>query len=87
MDISPLVRRLIELQQELSESDRRFAVRLGIDWSYWSYVRRGERAAGRKLIEGACQAFPEVRSLIGVGLSSPNDEVSESPHQPVEAVS
>lgn len=75
MDITPLVQRLIETQQSLGESDRRFAVRLGVDWSYWSYVRKGERAAGRKLIEGACQAFPKMRSFVGQVWSENHDDV------------
>lgn len=76
MDISPLVQRLTELQRELTESDRQFAIRLGVDWSYWSYVRRGKRRAGGKLIEGACQAFPEVRLLVGAVLPIPNEAVA-----------
>lgn len=79
MDISPLVGRLIEVQTEHGQSDRQFAARLGVDWSYWSYVRKGKRAAGRKLIEGACRAFPEVRILVGQEWGIPLENVADTP--------
>ncbi len=86
MTISPFVTRLTEIQAELGESDRCFAARLGVDWSYWAYARKGARVAGRKLIEGACRAFPDVRVLVGVqwtiGKSSDVDD-----RQSAEAVS
>lgn len=79
MDISPLVGRLIEVQTQRGQSDRQFAAALGVDWSYWSYVRKGKRAAGRKLIEGACRAFPEVRVLVGQECGIPHDAVGITP--------
>lgn len=85
MDISPLIKRLVEIQRELDASDRQFAAKLGVDWSFWSYARKGERAAGRKLIEGACRAFPEVRVFVGQVWLDRHETESEAPRS-TEAV-
>jgi hypothetical protein len=85
--VTPLVRRLIQIQSDRRESDRQFAAHLGLDWSYWSYVRRDERTGGKKLIEAACRAFPEARSLVGLELSNDHQSVDNEPIPAEAAIS
>lgn len=60
----PFVAALIERQQRDQLSDRVFADQLGVNRSYWSRVRRGERRAARQLINGALRLDPTLAPLL-----------------------
>src|SRR5437763_11367745 len=48
------------VQRQGNTSGREFADRLGISESYWSLIRRGERALSLTVIERAIQEFPDL---------------------------
>ena len=60
----PIVRALAEHQDKNGLSGDEFARRLGVTPAMWSYVRRGERRPGRKLLFGAARISPEIGQLV-----------------------
>lgn len=62
--VDPFVQRLVEHQAEEGLSDRQFAGLLGVNYSYLSYVKRGQRRPGRKLIGAACQRYNDLAPLV-----------------------
>lgn len=60
----PIIKRLIEIQHEKGMTSTSFAELLGLDKSTWSKVRSGDiQSAGRKILDGALRAFPELAYL------------------------
>jgi hypothetical protein len=49
---------LISEQNIFGDSDTKFARKLGVSRSYWTFVRTGKRQIGYALFKGIVQAFP-----------------------------
>lgn len=69
----PFVAALIERQERDRLSNQQFAEQLGVERSYWSRVRRGERRAARRLINGALRMDPSLAPLLADPLTIGND--------------
>jgi len=69
---------LVDLVRELQGSDSqvRFAARLGMEQSELSRFLRGGRRGGRALIEGLLREFPEQRDAIVTALTEAPPEPS-----------
>ncbi len=55
---------LVAFQLRHGWSDRQFAERLGVSNGLWSAVRRKRKRLGRKVLQGAASAFPELQPLL-----------------------
>lgn len=73
--VEPLVLKLIERQEAEGISGAAFARRLGITKSYWWKVSHGDQLAGRKIVDGALSAYPDLVSLL-VPVSSIGNDAS-----------
>lgn len=61
---NPLIVRLIEIQAQEGLSTRQFAdQRLHVEPSTWSRARRGDTMMGKKLLDAALHAYPELSYL------------------------
>ena len=78
----PFVAALIERQERDCLSDQQFAEQLGVDRSYWFRVRRGDRRAARRLINGALRLDPSLAPLLADPLTIGTDTVAERDHTP-----
>lgn len=75
----PLAAQLLEIQRREVLSTAAMARRIGVDPSYLHLVFRGERGVGRKLLDGAILAFPEVASAHARSLTSDHEDMARSP--------
>jgi len=57
----PIADTLLEIRDREGLSTAAMARLLRVDQSYLHLVFRGERNVGRKMLDGAVRAFPEVR--------------------------
>jgi transcriptional regulator with XRE-family HTH domain len=64
-----LVEKLIEEQDKLRLSDRKFAQLLGISSALWSNTKRGKAQPGRKLIAASVNRFPLLANSVVQHLS------------------
>ena len=70
--ISPLISRLSEFQAREGLSARQFAQRrLHVNASTWTRARRGDIGVGKKLLDAAVRAFPELSYLYVQVLQEP----------------
>jgi hypothetical protein len=68
--LNPVVARLLEIQSERRLGNGDLAAALGLNRSQWWRVKTGASEPGRRFIEAACAAFPE---LSGVYMATLND--------------
>lgn len=59
-----LIRWLERRQEDLGESNIKFARRLGITPEYWGMLRAGQRGLSLRVFRAAWKAFPGHRNLI-----------------------
>lgn len=59
----PIVARLAVIREREGLSTAAMARRIGVDQSYLHLVFRGDRGVGRKMLDGALAAFPELREV------------------------
>ena len=72
-----LLERLVQKQQELAESDRDFARRLGVPSGTWSPTRCGYKPAGARIARAAMAAFPGDAAIYAAALATLLTESSE----------
>lgn len=75
----PVVAKLLEIRDRESLSTAAMARRIGVDQSYLHLVFRGERGVGRKLLDGAIAAFPEVAEAHARPLTIRHDLMANEP--------
>ena len=80
---NPLVAKLIEIQEREGLNGVEFSRLLGVHNSYWHLVRQGDRGIGRKLLDGACSAFPEFAAYYAQTLTIRHNALA---HEPKETV-
>jgi transcriptional regulator with XRE-family HTH domain len=73
----PVVAKLLEIRNRERLSTAAMARRIGVDQSYLHLVFRGERGVGRKLLDGAIAAFPEVADAHARPLTIRHDTVAD----------
>ena len=83
----PLVAKLIEIRDREGLSSAAMARRLGVNPSYLHLVLKGERAVGRKMLDGAIREFPEVHAAYARALTfeDVSDTESQRPSEPASA--
>lgn len=82
----PLAARLLEIRDREGLSTAALARRIGVDSSYLHLVFHGARAIGRKLLDGAIRAYPEVAQVYAQSLSISHTDVADEP-EPAEVAS
>jgi hypothetical protein len=63
IELEPIVVALMERQAKLNLSSGKFSRMMGVTPPYWCNIRQGKQRAGRKLIDGALRAFPDLAYL------------------------
>lgn len=80
----PVVAKLLEIRKREQLSTAAMARRIGVDQSYLHLVFRGERGVGRKMLDGAIAAFPEVADAHARPLTIRHGDVANE-KEPIEA--
>lgn len=80
-----LVARLMEIQAAEGLTGSAFAEKLGVHVSYWHLVTHGRRGVGRKLLDAALRAYPELADVYAQSLTISQDDIDDP--LPVEAAS
>jgi transcriptional regulator with XRE-family HTH domain len=65
--------KLLEIRDREGLTTAALARRIGVDSSYLHLVFRGEREIGRKMLDGAIVAFPEVADVYAQSLTIRRD--------------
>ena len=66
--LEELVSGLKTCQEREKLSDTKFAKRLGIDVSLWTFIKNGKREPGAKVIKGITRGFPELDFILSAWL-------------------
>lgn len=83
----PVVTKLIEIRDRERLSTGAMARRLDVDQSTLYLVFQGKRGVGRKLLDAAITAYPEVAEAHTLALTLSHDNVASTPASPdIEAV-
>lgn len=61
--LNPVVARLLDIQRERNLGNSDLAAALGLNRSQWWRVKTGASEPGRRFLEAACAAFPEVSEV------------------------
>lgn len=81
----PVADKLAEIRDREGMSTAAMARRIGVDSSYLHLVFHGDRSIGRKLLDGAILAWPEVADVYAQSLAIRRESVADT--QRVEAAS
>lgn len=73
----PVGDKLLEIRDRDGLTTAAMARLIGVDGSYLHLVFRGERRVGRKMLDGALVAFPEVGVFHARLLTISNDSVDD----------
>ncbi|MGE3267139.1 MAG: hypothetical protein AB7P40_00215 [Chloroflexota bacterium] len=74
----PIAAKLMEIRDREGLTTAAMARRIGVDSSYLHLVFHGERNIGRKLLDGAMLAWPEVRDAHAQALTIRRDREARS---------
>lgn len=74
-----LADKLIEIRDREGLTTAAMARLIGVDGSYLHLVLRGERGVGRKMLDGAMSAFPEIAEAHAKALTISHDDVADEP--------
>lgn len=74
-----IAEKLLEIRDREGLSTAALARLIGVDGSYLHLVFRGERGVGRKMLDGAISAFPEVADTHARPLTISHDDLAAKP--------
>jgi transcriptional regulator with XRE-family HTH domain len=72
----PVAVKLLEIRDREGLTTAALARRIGVDGSYLHLVFKGERGVGRKMLDGAVRAFPEVAAALAQPLTISHDDMA-----------
>lgn len=74
----PLAAKLLEIRDRDGLSTATMARLIGVDPSYLHLVFRDKRGVGRKMLDGAMSAFPEIAEMHARSLTISHDAHADS---------
>jgi transcriptional regulator with XRE-family HTH domain len=81
----PLANKLAEILVREQITQEQMAHRIGVSTGYLSMVLAGKRGVGRKLLDGAGAAFPELLAAHAASLTIRAELTATTPHEATDA--